>query len=331
MAYQKQTWVDYPDLSSPITADRLNHMEDGIADAWEHGGGGAGDSLKIGAIIPFTGTTAPNGYMICDGTAISRTEYAELFSVIGTTFGSGDGSTTFNIPNLKGKVPVGLDSNDTDFDTIGETGGSKELQEHNHKLKTGFDYVASSGSNTSNYVKKEGVLTANFYTENAGTGNSGNLQPYIVINYIIKATEAQTGEVLSETLPVGSEIDFDGETVPSGWEQVNGPNDYSTTEIRVGTWINGKPLYRKVYDFGSAPNNTTKTVSANITNLSAITKIYGFAVTSAGYVTPLPQVVANGQNQIQLFFNNSNVSITTTSDKSSYYCYVILEYTKTTD
>ena len=114
-------------------------------------------------------------------------------------------------------------------------------------------------------------------------------------------------------------------------DYVNKLNTYSTTEQRIGTWIDGKPLYRKVYDFGSAPNNTTKTLAANITNLSAITKIYGFATTTAGYVTPLPQVVANGQNQIQLFFNNNNVSITTTSDKSTYYCYVILEYTKTTD
>ena len=68
--------------------------------------------------------------MICDGRAVSRSDYSELFAVIGTTYGSGDGSTTFNLPNLKGRVPVGKDSSQTEFDTIGETGGSKYIQDH---------------------------------------------------------------------------------------------------------------------------------------------------------------------------------------------------------
>lgn len=53
-----------------------------------------------GSIKPFAGTTIPNGYLLCDGSAVSRTTYAALFAVIGTTYGSGDGSTTFNVPNL---------------------------------------------------------------------------------------------------------------------------------------------------------------------------------------------------------------------------------------
>lgn len=60
---------------------------------------------KPGMIKPFAGTTVPTGYLLCDGSAISRTTYANLFSAIGTTYGSGDGSTTFNIPNLSNGVP----------------------------------------------------------------------------------------------------------------------------------------------------------------------------------------------------------------------------------
>lgn len=56
--------------------------------------------IKPGFLIPYGGSTAPTGYLICDGSAISRTAYSALFSVIGTTYGSGDGSTTFNIPNI---------------------------------------------------------------------------------------------------------------------------------------------------------------------------------------------------------------------------------------
>lgn len=65
--------------------------------------------------------SAPTGYLLCDGTAVSRTTYAGLYAVIGTTYGTGDGTTTFNLPNMKGKVPVGYDTSQTEFNTIGKT------------------------------------------------------------------------------------------------------------------------------------------------------------------------------------------------------------------
>ena len=65
----------------------------------------------IGTILPFGGSTAPNGFFLCQGQAISRTEYKELFAVIGTSFGSGNGSTTFNIPDLRGEFLRGAGTN----------------------------------------------------------------------------------------------------------------------------------------------------------------------------------------------------------------------------
>ena len=64
----------------------------------------------IGKIIGFAGSTIPEGYLICDGSAVSRTTYASLYSVIGDSFGDGDGETTFNVPNLMDKVVVGVSS-----------------------------------------------------------------------------------------------------------------------------------------------------------------------------------------------------------------------------
>jgi len=64
---------------------------------------------EVGAIKPWTKATAPDGYLVCDGSAVSRTTYADLFAVISTTYGSGDGSTTFNVPQLQGKMPQGYD------------------------------------------------------------------------------------------------------------------------------------------------------------------------------------------------------------------------------
>ena len=66
---------------------------------------------EVGAIKPWGKSTAPAGYVLCDGAAISRTDYADLFGVISTTYGAGNGSTTFNVPDLQGKMPQGYDGN----------------------------------------------------------------------------------------------------------------------------------------------------------------------------------------------------------------------------
>ena len=79
---------------------------------------------EVGAIKPWGKATAPVGYVLCDGTAISRTTYAELFVVIGTTYGAGDTSTTFNVPNLQGKTPQGYDGNTYN---LAATGGANTV------------------------------------------------------------------------------------------------------------------------------------------------------------------------------------------------------------
>ena len=66
---------------------------------------------EVGTIKPWGKATAPSGYLLCDGTAVSRTTYAELYVVLGDTYGAGDGSTTFNVPQLQGKTPQGYDGN----------------------------------------------------------------------------------------------------------------------------------------------------------------------------------------------------------------------------
>lgn len=80
-------------------------------------------SEPAGIIMPFAGTVAPQGYLLCDGSAVDRTTYATLFGVIGTTFGAGDGSTTFNLPDLGGRVPLGVSSTHL----LGSTGGSETV------------------------------------------------------------------------------------------------------------------------------------------------------------------------------------------------------------
>ena len=65
------------------------------------------ESLPVGVIIPFAGTSVPTGYLLCNGAAVSRTDYANLFAAIGTLYGAGNGSTTFNLPDARNRVLQG--------------------------------------------------------------------------------------------------------------------------------------------------------------------------------------------------------------------------------
>ncbi len=89
--------------------------------------GPAGPMTPVGAVVLWPGAALPAGWLECDGSAVSRTTYAALFAVVGTTYGSGNGSSTFNLPNLTGRFAVGQDAGQAEFDVLGESGGSKSV------------------------------------------------------------------------------------------------------------------------------------------------------------------------------------------------------------
>jgi len=104
-------------------------------------------STSIAGIIhPFAGTTAPTGWLICDGAAVSRTTYSELFSVIGTTHGSGDGSNTFNIPDYRGRFLRGVDGGTgRDPDSVGTVSATVTISIATPALITQTGHGYSSG------------------------------------------------------------------------------------------------------------------------------------------------------------------------------------------
>lgn len=140
-------YIEFNNNSQPAINDtNLNRLQQLIKQDIQ--GAVSGDTLPIGAIMPFGSDTIPDNWLLCDGSAVSRTTYQQLFNTIGTTYGTGDGFTTFNLPNLQGKIPVGKNANDTDFDTLGETGGEKEhtltiqeMPQHGHSV-----YIDEQGS-----------------------------------------------------------------------------------------------------------------------------------------------------------------------------------------
>jgi microcystin-dependent protein len=132
---------------------------------------GTGWNTVVPAILPgfeamWAGATAPAGWALEEGQAISRTTYAALFAVVGTLYGVGDGSTTFNLPNSKGRTPVGRDTGQAEFDALGEAGGVKtvalsaaEMPNHAHLVNSHSHGGGTYGANADMSVAADGSHT----------------------------------------------------------------------------------------------------------------------------------------------------------------------------
>jgi microcystin-dependent protein len=215
-------WSDNWDGAIPPD---LSGGEDGAATTGVAYDGAAGAIQALafyGAVAPptgmvsaFGGSSAPSAWLLCDGTAVSRTTYAPLFAVVGTTYGVGDGSTTFNLPDLQQKFPMGKSG----AESLGDTGGSFDHTHtgpshthaggsHSHSHTHTFSDTSGGPSSTA-YVNDDpgateqiasrththyvsGTTSSNAASGSATTGAAGtgatgsNNPPYQVLNYIIK-------------------------------------------------------------------------------------------------------------------------------------------------
>jgi microcystin-dependent protein len=162
------------------------------------------NGAPTGGLIMWSTSTAPSGWLLCNGTAVSRTTYAALFAVISTTFGIGDGSTTFNLPNYVNRFPIGVGSTAA----LAATGGSNDAvvvshthtatssdSGHSHSVGIGggssspAGLTAPSGTPIASGGSSTGTGFASITTtvNSAGvSGTNANLPPYLGINFIIK-------------------------------------------------------------------------------------------------------------------------------------------------
>lgn len=182
-------------------------------------------TLPCGAVIPWASATIPAGWLLCNGAAVSRSTYSSLYAALGgasSPWGQGNGSSTFNVPDLRGRIPVGKNGDGQTFEGLGWTGGVESValteaqmpshthiqNAHNHVHRQwifngagssgahyGFGYSYNTGAaNDQGAASGSGeVQYGNFPTtatnQNTGGGQAHtNLQPYAVLNYIIKTT-----------------------------------------------------------------------------------------------------------------------------------------------
>ena len=151
-----------------------------------------GAIVPVGTLLMYTATSSPTGWLLADGTQVSRTDFAELYAVIGTTYGHGDGSTTFHLPNMTQRVPLGLDTDAADGIGVmlGETGGATSTNQTIDQMPI-HTHTIDTSNNVGGSVKiSMGDGGGSAYTQDTqSTGGGADLptiDPYLTINYIIK-------------------------------------------------------------------------------------------------------------------------------------------------
>lgn len=271
---------------------------------------GAGGNVPVGTVISYMGLSAPAGYLICDGAQYSISQYPALASFFQTQFGAknhfgGDGTTTFAVPDMRNLFLRGYHGG-AEEQLSGEIGVKQEATTH-PTIFSGESGIWGFYPFTVTNKDKElgspiGLVKG---TSNSGTATaerpSYTARPVnMAVLYCIKAVESSGGG--------------------SAWEV------YSTEETRIGTWIDGKPIYRKVFS-GTSGANETSTQFGTVENLSEVVHMYGkiHHTYINGYVS-IPESNAELQQiGYVLYIYIGNIAL------SNQPFTVIAEYTKTTD
>ena len=177
-----------------------------------HDGSTAGgfEVIPSGTILPFGGSSVPGNFLICDGTNVSRTTYARLFAVIGTAYGTGDGSSTFGLPDLQDRVPLGKGSNNNTLGTeTGSVAGSSVITNATSNTGTGNTGTGNTGTGTTG--------TGTTGTGTTGTGTSGsttNSLSKTTGTFASSAKDSSTASALTDVTNAAHTHSIPGLSVP---------------------------------------------------------------------------------------------------------------------
>lgn len=165
-----------------------------IGGIWVFLGAQQQDNTKPGVIVDYGGTAVPSGFLLCDGSNVSRTTYAALFATIGTTWGVGNGSTTFGLPDSRRRTSVGSGGTATATlgNAVGNIGGEEAhvltaAENGSHQHNIGYANPGSGGSTLPSVTTTGGAPISNVLTDASGSGTAHNtIQPSMVVTKMIK-------------------------------------------------------------------------------------------------------------------------------------------------
>lgn len=304
-----------------------------------------GDTLPIGGIIAFASDTIPSGWLLCDGSVVSRTTYSELFNAIGLNYVE-DGvewldEERFPLPNAKGRTLVGKDSTDTDFNELGKTSGEKthtltvdEMPSHKHELIVNKQQGGVNAAFQPTWGTAFSSTDSNSVLATGGDQPHNNLQPSLALNYIIKAknTVVVKGDVIQENDTASENNTYSAKAIDNKLKT----NIVTGQEFATGRIIDGKKEFGKKFTYENISG--VKNYDFDATNISEFTHMEGFCTTSTGGKYPLfsfnPYATGTGLEPVSstlfcAWIEGSNLVVLakkTTLTKATIYIY----YTKNT-
>lgn len=279
-----------------------------------------GTGAPVGSLISQYKKVPMSGYLYCDGSTFDETAYPALYLYLGSNV----------LPDYRECVMVGAEQNTTDTITTHDvyTQGEfkdDQLEEHYHHLSrsnSGTEPIFHQNNDegsfhgalvTTTTGQNATPITTTFSIDGARSGTTTHGKQKAVYVYI-KATSGLAENQQENVL-----------------NAINENNRYSTTETTTGqTWIDDKPIYRKVVEVASLPNNTQISYSHGIVNADSFVTVRGIAK-STTLSLPIPFVERTGATNIQIYAQAASFDISTNYDASSYAGTIIFEYTKTTD
>ena len=206
------------------------------------------DNVPLGCVVPFSGNDdIPQSYMLCNGQAISRTKYNDLFNLIGTIYGEGDGSTTFNLPDLTDRFIEGSETAGADKEAglpniTGSTGNAGNIGNYHTAIQSSGAITLTDWGNNSGVTdgsNQHGIIIGfDASLSNAIYGNSDTVQPKsLTMRYIIKVVKTPEINIIqsNSTIGIGAIQQFLQNSIPNGWLSLEAGQEVSR-EVYADLW-----------------------------------------------------------------------------------------------
>lgn len=291
----------------------------------------------VGTIISVMGTTAPLNYLACNGQTVNIADYPELASYFTAQFGTvnkfgGDGTTTFAVPDLRGEFLRGTGTNGH-----ANQGNGAAVGVHQDGTEFRLD-SANPGEGTTTtdpkvrFQAKTREIDGNVWEPSLNRDRtiavtettSGQIR---WINFIGDSTGIDTvGSAYYTSRPTNTSVLY---CIATKNIYIDARYNYSTDEQMVGTWIDSKPLYQKTIDCGYLPTATDTLLVDLPANVKTVVDYSVFAFDGTRTL-PIPYV-SDGTMDVQLFFTGTQLRIIPLTDRSNYYGYATIRYTKQID